>query len=544
MNIGPYSFDEYIHLVKKFHGHVAPGMIIGGIMVDTALNNRPSGEFFDVICETESCLPDAVQLLTPCTVGNGWLRIENVGRYAVTLYEKNEGKGVRVYLHPSTVDPWPAIREWFFKLKPKKEQDSNALYDQIREAGARLCKIQNLRVQTRFLKKRSKGSIAICPQCGEAYPSMDGGICRGCGGANLYREVAPLQSDSFDKKPELVALSVQDAVGHSLLHDMTRILPKSEKGPAFKKGQVVKKADVDLLLAMGKKTVYVKGVDSTENGWVHEDEAAFRLGGIMAGDGIAFTEKPMEGKVTFTAARDGLLIVDEDRLIDFNCIPDVMCASRQSYSLVAANDKIGGTRAVPLYLSRLNLNRALAVLNGNPLFTVLPLRQARVGILVTGTEVYEGLVEDGFIPLIRSKLERLGSHDFHSRVVPDDRQAIAGAIGELIEEKIDLLVTTGGLSVDPDDVTRTGLEDAGATDMLYGAPILPGAMTLLARIGDLQVIGVPAGALYFETTSFDLLIPRLLAGLSISRYDLARMSSGAFCLECPTCTFPLCPFGR
>ena len=175
---------------------------------------------------------------------------------------------------------------------------------------------------------------------------------------------------------------------------------------------------------------------------------------------------------------------------------------------------------------------------------MLPLRQPRVGILVTGTEVYEGLVEDGFVPLIRKKLERLGASTFRSRIVPDDRNAISGAIRELIKEDIDLLVTTGGLSVDPDDVTRAGLEDAGATDMIYGAPILPGAMTLLARIGDVQVIGVPAGALYFKTTSFDLLVPRLLAGLTISRYDLARMSSGAFCLECPTCLYPLCPFGR
>ncbi|MBN2250697.1 MAG: molybdopterin-binding protein, partial [Candidatus Altiarchaeota archaeon] len=332
-------------------------------------------------------------------------------------------------------------------------------------------------------------------------------------------------------------------VGRSLLHDMTRIIPNSEKGPAFKNGHVVDKDDIDLLLTMGKKTVYVKETTAPGDEWVHENKAALTLARVMAGEGVAFTDAPSEGKVTFSADRDGLLVVNEERLINFNCVPDVMCASRQSCSVVSCNDRIGGTRAVPLYLSRVNLDKALAVLNGNPLFTVLPLRQPRVGILVTGTEVYEGLVEDGFAPLIRKKLERLGASIFYSRIVPDDRKAISGAIGELIKENIDLLVTTGGLSVDPDDVTRMGLEDAGATDMIYGVPILPGAMTLLARIGDIQVIGVPAGALYFKTTSFDLLVPRLLAGLTISRYDLARMSSGAFCLECPTCLYPLCPFG-
>jgi len=544
MNIGPYSFDEYVHLVKSFHGHAAPGMIIGGIMVDKALNNRPAGEFFDAICETASCLPDAVQLLTPCTVGNGWLRIVNVGRYAVTLYEKYEGEGVRVYLDASTLDPWPAIREWFLKLKPKKEQDSKTLYEQIRTAGADLCKVQRVRINPRFIGKHSKGSIAFCPSCGEAYPLKDGGICRGCGDDNPYTEIAVPQEDAPERTPALQALSVKEAIGRPILHDMTRIVPKSEKGPAFKSGHIVEKGDIDLLLAMGKKTVYVRDATTPGDGWVHEDEAAMKLADAMAGDGVAFTDVPREGRVTFKAKRDGLLVVDEERMTDFNCIPDVMCASRQSYSLVSGEDRIGGTRAIPLFLSRAVLDRALTILDGNPLFSVLPLRRPRVGILVTGTEVYEGLVEDGFVPLIREKLERLGASTFHSRIVPDDRGAIAEAIRELMKEDIDLLVTTGGLSVDPDDVTRAGLEDAGAKDILFGAPILPGAMTLLARIGDLQVIGVPAGALYFETTSFDLLVPRLLAGLSISRYELARMSSGAFCLECPTCTFPMCPFGR
>ena len=544
MNIGPYSFDEYIQLVKSFHGHIAPGMIAGGIMVDIALNNRPAGELLDALCETESCLPDAVQLLTPCTVGNGWLRIVNVGRYAVTLYEKYTGEGIRVYLDSSKIDKWPVIKEWFFKLVPKKKQDSNALFAQIRDAGENLYSLQSVQVQPQFLERRSKKGISICPLCGEAYPSKDGEVCSGCSDQKLYTNIAASRPKSAGRGPSLQAISVEDAVGRSLLHDMTRIIPSSEKGPAFKSKHVVERSDVDLLLTMGKKKVYVEGAIEPGDEWVHEDKAALAMGRAMAGDGVIFTDVPSEGKVTFRAEHDGLLVVDEERLFHLNCVPDVMCAGRQSYSVVSQGDKIGGTRAIPLYISQSNISKALAVLDEKPLFSVLPLRQPQVGILVTGTEVYEGLVKDGFEPLIRGKLERLGAKTFHSRVVPDDRNAIVEAIRELIARDIDLLVTTGGMSVDPDDITRSGLEDAGATDILYGVPILPGAMTLLARIGDVQVIGVPAGALYFKTTSFDLLVPRLLAGISISRHDLAGMSSGAFCLECRNCTFPMCPFGR
>jgi len=198
MNIGPYSFDEYIHLVKSFHGHVAPGMIIGGFMVDKALNNRPEGEFFDALCETASCLPDAVQLLTPCTVGNGWLRIVNVGRYAVTLYEKYGGKGVRVYLDAATLDPWPNIREWFLKLKPKKEQDSKALYEEIRKAGTDICRVQSVHIQPRFIGKHSKGSITICPLCGGSSE-------------NTRREASPSVPSAARPTPRKTARSVSAA---------------------------------------------------------------------------------------------------------------------------------------------------------------------------------------------------------------------------------------------------------------------------------------------------------------------------------------------
>jgi formylmethanofuran dehydrogenase subunit E len=222
-----------------------------------------------------------------------------------------------------------------------------------------------------------------------------------------------------------------------------------------------------------------------------------------------------------------------------------MCACRHGHTVVSRGRLLAGTRAIPLYLPRADFEKALAVPRDGPLLRVLPMRQPRVGLLVTGTEVFMGLVEDKFIPIITTKVEKLGGSVFKSLIVPDDRRAIGAGVRELLDCGIDLLVTTAGLSVDPDDVTRQALLDAGATDILYGAPILPGAMTLLARIGAVQVIGVPACALYFKTTSFDLLLPRLLAGLNLTRRDLARLAHGAFCLDCKVCTFPQkCPFGK
>jgi len=200
-----------------------------------------------------------------------------------------------------------------------------------------------------------------------------------------------------------------------------------------------------------------------------------------------------------------------------------MCATRHGLSVVNQDTTLGASRAIPLFLPRADFNKALAVLRDGPLISVLPMRKARVGILVTGTEVFQGLIKDRFIPIISDKVERLGSRVVKSLIVPDDRAAISNGVKELLDAGADLVVTTAGLSVDPDDVTRQALIDAGTENMLYGAPILPGAMTLLARIGDAQVIGVPACALYFKTTSLDLFLPRMLAGLHISKMSIWKM---------------------
>ncbi|MEN6474477.1 MAG: FmdE family protein [Syntrophaceae bacterium] len=536
MNIGPYTIEDYLNLVTSFHGYQAPGMIVGGFMVDLALRNLPEGILFDAISESASCLPDAIQLLTPCTIGNGWLKILPFGRYAASLYDKYSGAGVRVYLDNRKLDDWPNIKEWYLKLKPKKEQDSPRIKEEILEAGASILTLETISVREDQLIKRSKGAIAICPTCHEAYPSKDGGICRACQGQSPYVH------QGVKTRPALKLVPVEQGVGKLAVHDMTRIIPGKEKGPAFLRGQEITAGDVCRLQKMGRMHLYVQ--DEPETDWVHEDEAALGFAQAMAGEGVGFATPPREGKINFTAEHEGLFVVNTDILNAFNRAPGVACASRQGYSLVKQGDKLAGERAIPLYLHRDDYMRALDALEDGPLFTVKPLRKATVGILITGTEVFQGLIQDGFGPIVRAKVSAYGCTVVHQIIAPDNRAAIAQGISDLIAAGADLITTTAGLSVDPDDVTRRGLEDAGSTDMLYGAPIIPGAMTLLAHIGAVQIIGVPACALFHKTTGFDLLLPRVLAGLTITREDLARMGHGAFCLDCPSCTFPRCSFMR
>jgi formylmethanofuran dehydrogenase subunit E len=201
MNIGPYSIEDYMHLVKSFHGNIAPGLIIGGFMVDTAMKNLPDGVLFDAISETRTCLPDAVQLLTPCTIGNGWLKILDFGRYALCLFDKYQGDGVRVFLDPVKLEDWQEIKTWFFKLKPKKEQDPIILRDQIIDAGPDILTLTHVAVDSAFLGKKGKGAIGTCLSCGEAYPARDGLTCLACQGNSPYKD--NLLNRTHESKPGL-----------------------------------------------------------------------------------------------------------------------------------------------------------------------------------------------------------------------------------------------------------------------------------------------------------------------------------------------------
>lgn len=539
-----YSFNEFLNLIEFFHGHVAPGLVIGGKMVDMAMRHIPEGTLFDSICETANCLPDAIQLLTPCTMGNGWLKILRLGRFALILYDKYKGNGVRVFLDPAKLESWPEIKAWFHQSKSKTDQDFPLLIKSIGTAGEEILGLHTVQIKPRFMETYRLGKKALCPLCGESYPLKFGAICSGCQGDAPYVSYETPNEEKSRKLPVLTSVKLDQAVGQTALNDMTMIIPGKEKGPAFKKGQVISAGDLCRLQQMGRRSVYVDTPEVHDPDWVHENEAALLFAGKMAGDGVTFTKQPSEGKINLRAELDGMLLVEEKWLEAFNMIPGVMCAGRKNYSLVLKGSDLAGTRAIPLFLPNADFRKAMNILENGPLYRVLPLRRAQVGILVTGTEVFRGLVQDHFIPIISSKVEKLGCEVVRSLIVPDDREAIREGVKEILDAGADLLVTTAGLSVDPDDVTRDGLIDSGATDLIYGAPILPGAMTLLATIGGVCVIGVPACALYYKRTGFDLLLPRILAGLSITRADLAKMGNGGFCLGCKTCTFPKCPFGK
>jgi formylmethanofuran dehydrogenase subunit E len=195
MNIGPYSVEDYMHLVKSFHGNIAPGIIIGGFMVDLAVKSLPEGILFDAVCETSACLPDAVQLLTPCTIGNGCLKVVEFGRYALCLYDKYQGHGIRVLVDTEKLEQWPEIKTWFLKLKPIKEQDSKILRDGIINAGLDILSIQYVKVKNMLIGKTGNGAIALCPECNEAYPIKDGSVCLSCQGNNLYCRYSHAQND-------------------------------------------------------------------------------------------------------------------------------------------------------------------------------------------------------------------------------------------------------------------------------------------------------------------------------------------------------------
>jgi formylmethanofuran dehydrogenase subunit E len=540
--IGSFSFEEYKNYAESFHGYAAPGLILGGFMVDLAQRNLPPGILFDALCETSHCLPDAIQLLTPCTTGNGWLRVIDLGRFALSLYDKEEGSGIRVFLDPEKLGPWPRIKTWLFKLQNKPDQDTEGLLNEIRDAGSAISGMEPVRLQPHFLQKDHRGGITLCPTCGEPYPLRDGTTCQACQGKTPYLHQIPIRTRSAASRP-LTAVPLTQAVGKRALHDMTLIIPGMSKGPAFSRGQHITAGDLCRLERMGRQQVYLEEDNGTLVDWVHENEAALAFAKAMAGEGITFSNLPREGRIDLLAERDGLFLVQEDRLQQFNMVEGVMAASRRSGTVAARDQRLAATRAIPLFLKRTDFEKALAPLQDGPLFQILPLKKARVGILVTGSEVYQGLVEDKFIPIIRSKVEHYGCRITQSLIVPDERQAIVQGIRKILETGADLLVTTAGLSVDPDDVTRQGLLDAGADDLLYGAPVIPGAMSLLARIGATRVIGVPACALYFKTTAFDLLLPRVLADLPLTRWDLSKLGHGSLCQDCRPCTYPKCPLG-
>lgn len=337
-------------------------------------------------------------------------------------------------------------------------------------------------------------------------------------------------------------IPVEQAVGTTLAHDMTQIIPGEFKGPAFKKGHRIEASDVCRLMRMGKNHLYILDL---ENGQVHEDEAVLELAAALSGPGVVFSGSPSEGKLELKAAYPGLFKVNADALTRFNLVDDVVCASIHNNTAVNTGQSLAATRAIPLVIQRGELDRALAVARENyPVFSVQMFNPLKVRLIITGDEVYKGLIKDRFREIVERKTSALGARLEEAVILPDDRDRIASQVRSFLEKDTDLIITTGGMSVDPDDVTRAGIEDAGFDEVLYSAAVLPGAMFLLGYRKEKTVIGLPACGLYHRTTVFDLVFPRIMAGERPGKKDLASLGHGGLCLNCPTCRFPACSFGK
>ena len=342
--------------------------------------------------------------------------------------------------------------------------------------------------------------------------------------------------------PQGRLINVSDAVGTVLAHDITEIRPGECKGACFKKGRVITENDVPHLERLGKRHLYVLDIRPD---MMHEDEAALALAEALVGPGITFRPEPSEGKINLTAAYDGLLKVEVQALTEFNMVEGLMCASRHTHTLVRKGEIVAGTRAIPLVIARDAVAEGVSIARATGgVFTVKSLARPKTGLIVTGQEVYDGLIQDRFVPVIRPKLESYECPILRIIFAPDDADFIAQAIHNLISEGAELIVVTGGLSVDPDDVTRTGVIKAGATEMIYGSAVLPGAMVLISNINAVPIIGVPACGMYHHNTVLDLVLPRVLAGETLTRKDLALLGHGGLCLNCEICRFPVCPFGK
>lgn len=334
-------------------------------------------------------------------------------------------------------------------------------------------------------------------------------------------------------------VKVEESVGMVLAHDLTQITGEF-KGAAFKKGHIIQDEDIERLKDMGKEYIYLLELGDHQ---IHENQAAVRMARSAGGVGIRFQD-PSEGKVNFIAEYDGLLKVDVEMLDKINNIEDVCMAVLHSNTPVAKNQIVAGTRIIPLVTDKSKVEAVEDLCHGKEIIAVKPYRAMRVGAVVTGNEVYYGRIEDRFAKVFQEKVNHYGSTLEKIIYAPDDARLIAEGINKLIEAGCEMVITSGGMSVDPDDVTPDGIRLTGARVVSYGAPVLPGAMLMLAYQGEIPIVGIPGCGMYHKTTIFDLIFPRLLAGETVTKADIARLGHGGLCTHCNPCTYPVCGFGK
>lgn len=340
-------------------------------------------------------------------------------------------------------------------------------------------------------------------------------------------------------------MKTEEAVGQILCHDITRIVRGVTKDAVFRKGHVIREEDVPVLLSVGKDHVYIWEYDET---MLHENEAAQILCEMCQNEHMAATEAK-EGKIELIAECDGVLKVDSGKLRLVNGFGRMMIASRHGNFPVRKGDKLAGTRIIPLVIEKETMEQVRSLCGREPIFQLRTYRHKKVGIVITGNEVFYGRIQDTFTPVIREKLSEFDTEIIGQELCSDDHEQITRAVRNLIAQGAQMVICTGGMSVDPDDKTPLAIRNTGARVVTYGAPVLPGAMFMLAYYEQegrepVPVMGLPGCVMYAGRTIFDLVLPRMMTGEILTEDDFSALGEGGLCLNCQVCTFPNCGFGK
>ena len=336
-------------------------------------------------------------------------------------------------------------------------------------------------------------------------------------------------------------IKIEDAIGYELLHDVTEVnVDNNFKGIAFKKGHIIKSEDISKFKKIGKLHIYVK--EEGDGNLVHEDEAALTLAPLIAGKNIYYDSYPKEGKINFYSEIDGLFQVDRGKTIELNLLKIPSFPTIHNNFPVKKRKLVAAFRIIPLFCDKKVIEEAKKILSV-PIIEVLPYKIKNAGIIVTGNEVYEGIIEDKFIPVLTKKLNQFNVKVEESVILPDNKEIIKNKIIEFLQ-KFQLVLITGGTSVDPDDETKIAMKEANIELIQEGSPIQPGNNLTIGYFNDIPVVAIPAAAIFFKTTSFDIFLPQILAKKKITDIDLANLSVGGLCHFCNKCTYPICPFGK
>lgn len=335
-------------------------------------------------------------------------------------------------------------------------------------------------------------------------------------------------------------IKVEDAVGTILSHDVTQIIPGEFKGRLFKKGHIIKEEDIEKLLSIGKEHVYVW---EAVEGQLHENDAATRISNLVVGEGIKLSDEIKEGKVDFFADRDGVLKIDKSNLFKLNSVGEIIVSTLHNNTPIKKGEKVGATRVIPLIIDEERIITAENLIK-EKIISVAEIKPKKCLLITTGNEVYKGRIKDAFLPVIKQKLGYYGSDVVRQVILPDEKERIIEEIQKGLSEGVDMVICTGGMSVDPDDVTPTAIKECGGELVTYGSPVLPGAMFLLAYHGNTPILGVPSCAMYSKRTVLDLVLPRVLTDERLTLEDIVEYGHGGLCLDCNVCTFPHCSFGK